>query len=601
MGLLEKENRKNSKSLFRLKYWLIIIFTKDLNGMKNFFFLLLIFNYQVILAQESIVDHIIEKAGDMFKESNTENFSEEYYYWDDNLDREVTRFQNQEDDQFVVEKTNISVESKKKKTILVNCVIDNYWTLKDGIKNAYQNATNKDDFQISEDVIEFIVINKSSAFHKITFNNQKRKIVFENSLSKQKILESNHRYIKDKIKQSEKIISEIKKEINKNDSEFNPQVVLDYHVKLKSLFNDINWGGSREENKISDRKNILNSHIKELGKIESSISHKIQDKAKSLSKSNDIDNAEELFSESLQVLYFIRYTDKQKKKSISESVQKELDNLTQVGKPYGLQEPLASIIKDRIEEDLNSNITWLNNSSITYEIRIDQNGKNKSECKGCTFESKIGNTLKNRDGSVFQDKIQNTQFHKIYQGDLRFEIRLDKQKSDREDWAISGNGKYITTTNTLTIEGSGLNYKSSYTKDVGYKGKGSIYALYGLIPGIGMYVYDEDSWEVYGWNSSYHTWRTFMIYPAYGLSILFNSISNKQYEKYQSATNQADIDKYLNTANATGTIANYTFGFALTLHLSEITEILIKGISVDRKKNRMGRNFSNQKFEQVAF
>tara|TARA_Y100001934_G_scaffold250517_1_gene312898 strand:+ start:27 stop:1775 length:1749 start_codon:yes stop_codon:yes gene_type:complete len=580
---------------------------------KSLIILLCLINYVNISAQQLTAEDITNYAGSILEKSDINNYEFENSNWNFDLDREVYDYSIKEisfeynlSDRFLLKRVKIKINSDKEYNFSLHYIIKSsyrYRNSKKDIVNLYLDAKNKspERFEIFDDYITIKRTNKTNEYTRIKFDDNNQIISFENRNIEDQILEENYKYIKDKIRESKKIISKIKSEIFKDNTEFNLEVVLNDHKKIKNLFNDINWGNEKQKNKFFDRDNILNSHINKLGEIESSISNKIQDKANSLSKTNNIDEAEKFYGASMQVLYFIRYSDPKETQSIIEIGQKELSNLAQTNKNYTLQEPLRSIIRERIEQDLNDNIIKLKNSDITYNILIDENGNNKSNCDGCSFKSKIENTLLNKDGTKFQDKIKNTQLHKKYQDNLKFKVKYEEDRFTRSDGDIIGDGYYNVKSVTLTIDGSGLSYKDNYEEVYGYGGKGAIYALYGIIPGLGLSIYEEgDCWYYEGLYSSYHNWRTWLVYPAYGLSILFHSISNNQYEKYQSATNQVDIDKHIGIANTTGTIANYSLGIALTLHISEITEVLFKGISVDRKRN-YGGSFFPKSFKEISF
>jgi hypothetical protein len=163
------------------------------------------------------------------------------------------------------------------------------------------------------------------------------------------------------------------------------------------------------------------------------------------------------------------------------------------------------------------------------------------------------------------------------------------------DYAIYLNNKSLPYgVYKLIVKEKELNdnkYKDVFISD--YSTRGPLTAFYSLfMPGWGTrrisYNYRK------GWS------RFALVATPLALSIVSNAMSNNYYNKYMSASDQTEIDKYFSSANAWNKSSFIFAGLGATFYVYEFMWVFRKGLGNLSKKQQIKNKIKNSEFQIQA-
>lgn len=252
------------------------------------------------------------------------------------------------------------------------------------------------------------------------------------------------------------------------------------------------------------------------------------------------------------------------------------------------------VMKDNIK-DLNSWLSlnhtkFVKNPSgsyeITYKIEFDNNCNNNSSVSFNSLGFKSDIKL-----LEYENTIDGTNECYAYKDEIKYKVNLYKKNSTGSGFGHFSGCRLSQSTNkkvNITTQGYKNHEFTIQSTSECTKVYGPYYALYSVVPGIGLGLSDiysgYDDWYVFPLSDSYHNYRTVITYASYITAFSFMAFSNSQYRKYESATEKSEMDKHFRKANNALNVYNTSLTIAVSLHLTEFTHILVRGIRNNIKK-----------------
>ena len=174
---------------------------------------------------------------------------------------------------------------------------------------------------------------------------------------------------------------------------------------------------------------------------------------------------------------------------------------------------------------------------------------------------------------------------KYVEGDFTGQFQPDQRIIDFLD------SKYPKVNGKLSYSIRNIDFNGEKSKEIyltKFKTRGPLNALWSfIVPGSGslMVTYGKKGWGSFGG----------FIFSS-GLGLASKYYSNLEYQKYQSATSQTDIDKYYGNANMLHKIALISGGVSATIYVYDIIRSFSKGC-----KNRMVSKPIRKMLNQESF